>query len=55
MNLQEVCKLLGKSELTLTTSFKRTQENLLKKGIILIKKGRGKKATYDIQHKEEDN
>ena len=30
MTLQEVCKVLGKSETTLISSFKRTQENLKK-------------------------
>lgn len=53
MTLQEVCKILGKSETTLITSFNRTQENLAKKGIILTKEGRGKKAIYNIKYKEE--
>ena len=53
MTLQEVCKILGKSETTLITSFSRTQENLAKKGIILTKEGRGKKATYTIEYKED--
>ena len=54
MTLQEVCKILGKSETTLITSFKRTQENLAKKGIILIKTGQGKNAEYTIRY-EGDN
>ena len=54
MTLKEVCKILGKSEITLITSFKRTQENLRKKGIILIKEGQGKKANYIIKY-EGDN
>lgn len=53
MTLQEVCKKLGKSETTLITSFKRTQENLRKKGIILLKKGQGKKADYTIIYEGE--
>lgn len=53
MTLQEVCKILGKSETTLITSFNRTQQNLAKKGIILTKEGRGKKAIYNIEYKEE--
>lgn len=53
MTLQEVCKILGKSETTLITSFNRTKENLAKKGIILTKEGRGKKAIYNIIYKEE--
>ena len=36
MTLEEVAMRLGKSEITLKTKFKRTQENLKKKGIILI-------------------
>ena len=54
MTLQEVCKILGKSETTLIGSFKRTQENLRKKGIILLKEGQGKKANYTIIYKEND-
>lgn len=54
MTLQEVCKILGKSETTLIGSFKRTQENLKKKGIILLKEGQGKKADYTIIYKEND-
>ena len=54
MTLQEVCRILGKSETTLITSFKRTQENLKKKGIILLKEGQGKKADYTIIY-EGDN
>ena len=53
MNLQEVCKILGKSETTLITSFQRTKTNLEKKGIILIKQGQGKKAEYFIEYKED--
>lgn len=52
MTLQEVCKILGKSETTLIASFKRTQANLKKKGIILLKEGQGKKANYTIIYEE---
>lgn len=55
MTLQEVCKILGKSETTLISSFNRTQNNLAKKGIILIKEGQGKNANYTIKYKEDDN
>ena len=48
MTLTEACLQLGKSETTLISSFKRTQENLRKKGIILLKEGVGKKANYTI-------
>lgn len=53
MTLQEVCKILGRSETTLITSFKRTQENLAKKGIILVKTGVGKKANYEILYEKD--
>lgn len=52
MTLQEVCKILGKSEITLTNAFQRTRLNLKKKGIILLKTGRGTKADYDIIYEE---
>ena len=54
MTLQEVCKILGKSEKTLIYSFKRTQLNLAKKGIILLKSGIGKNADYQIIYREND-
>ena len=55
MTLQEVCKILGRSENTLITSFNRTKANLEKKGIILIKEGKGKNAQYYIEYKEDKN
>lgn len=54
MTLKEICKILGKSEVTLITNFKRTQENLKKKGIMLIKIGTGKNAEYFIKYKEDN-
>ena len=54
MTLQEVCKILGKSEITLITNFKRTQENLNKKGITLIKIVNGKNASYEILYQKEN-
>ena len=54
MTLQEVCKILGKSETTLINAFKRTQINLAKKGIVLIKEGYGKKANYTVIYKKDD-
>lgn len=55
MTLEEVTMRLGKSEVTLRTKFKRTQENLKKKGIILIKTGYGDKADYQIMYEKEIN
>lgn len=53
MTLKELCKVLGKSESTMKHAFPSTCKNLLKKGIIIIKKGYGKKAEYFIKYKEE--
>ena len=53
MTLQEVCKILGKSEITLMSAFNRTQKNLRKKGIILLKNGIGKNADYTIIYEGE--
>ena len=49
MNLQEICKKLNLSETTLITSFQRTKTNLEKRGILLIKKGQGKKAELKMK------
>lgn len=54
MTLKEVAALLGKSEKTIKYSFKRTQENLRKKGIILMKWGYGKNAEYEIEYEAFD-
>ena len=50
MTLKEVAYQLNRSEKTLTHSFKRTQENLLKQGIELTKEGYGKSANYTIRY-----
>ena len=55
MNLKEVCALLGKSEATILNSFPRTQANLKKKGIILMKWGRGKDAEYEVEFEALDS
>ena len=56
MTLEELAQILGKSEITLISSFKRTQENLKKKGILITKIGRGKNADYQILYiKKEKN
>lgn len=54
MTLQEICKILGRSETTLISAFRRTQKNLRKKGIILTKEGEGRRANYTIIY-EGDN
>lgn len=55
MTLKEVCALLGKSEATILNSFPRTQANLKKKGIILMKWGRGKDAEYEVEFEAFDS
>ena len=55
MTLQEVCRRLGNSESTIINSFYRTQKNLKKKGIILLKEGYGKKTNYTIIYEGEEN
>ena len=54
MTLKEVAALLGKSESTIKYSFHRTQENLKKKGIILMKWGYGKDAEYEVEYEALD-
>jgi AraC-like DNA-binding protein len=54
MTLKEVALTLGKSESTLTHNFRRTQETLKKKGILLMKWGKGKDAEYEIEYEALD-
>ena len=51
MTLREVAQQLGKSESTIYKNFKRTQETLKKKGIILTKWGAD---DYEIEYEEQD-
>ena len=50
MTLKEVALLLGYSEQTLKDQFPKTQERLRKRGILLMKWGRGKDAEYEIEY-----
>jgi hypothetical protein len=50
MTLKEVALTLGKSESTILRNFARTQANLRKKGILLMKWGEGKSAEYEIEY-----
>lgn len=54
MTLKEVSERLGLSENTIRLHFPRTKETLLKKGIVLIKEGRGDKAIYKIEYLYQD-
>ena len=51
MTLQEVAQQLGKSESTIYKNFRRTQETLLKKGIVLTRLGPDE---YEIEYEEAD-
>lgn len=51
MTLQEVAQELNRSEKTIYKQFKRTQEALLKKGIILTRWG---PDDYEIEYEEVD-
>jgi AraC-like DNA-binding protein len=52
MTLKEVARQLGKSENTIYKNFNVTQENLAKKGILLMKWGRGKTLEYELEYEE---
>lgn len=54
MTLKEVSLTLGKSESTILRNFSRTQANLRKKGILLMKWGEGKSAEYEIEYEALD-
>ena len=54
MTLKQVALLLGKNESTLKRNFARTQANLKKKGIILMKWGEGKNAEYEVEYEALD-
>ena len=51
MTLQEVAQELNRSEKTIYKQFKRTQESLLKKGIILTRWG---PDDYELEYEEVD-
>ena len=54
MTLREAAALLGLHESTLKKNFYRTQRNLQKKGILLMKWGVGKDAEYEIEYERYD-
>lgn len=54
MTLDELAQTLGREKTTLVQQFSRTQRMLAKKGIILMKWGRGKNAEYEIEYEERD-
>ena len=52
MTLQEAARELNRSEKTIYQQFKRTQESLLKKGIILTRWGPDE---YEIEYEDSDD
>ena len=50
VTLKELCLTIGKSEGTILRNFARTQENLKKKGILIMKWGEGRSADYEIEY-----
>lgn len=52
MTLKEVAEALNRSERTIYKNFKRTQDSLLKKGIILTRWG---PDDYEIEYEETGN
>ena len=52
MTLQEAARELNRSEKTIYQQFKRTQESLLKKGIILTRWG---PDDYEIEYEDSDD
>jgi transcriptional antiterminator len=50
MTLEQVARELSLNESTIKGHFKRTQDTLKKKGILLTKEGRGDKAVYSIDY-----
>ncbi len=52
MTLKEAAQQLRYSETTLYKNFKRVQQTLKKKGIILTRWGKGENAEYEIEYEE---
>lgn len=50
MTRQELAEALNISEVTIMSSFKRTQIAFEKRGIIISKKGRGDSAEYTLEY-----
>lgn len=48
LNFKEVCEFFGNSENTVKQKFKRKQEEYDRKGITVVKTGRGMAAKYEL-------
>lgn len=56
MNLEEFCKKYDYKETTVLNTFPQVQRSVLKKyGVLIEKKGRGKKAEYIEREKPEED
>lgn len=53
MTLDEFCEKFGYNKSTVQNNFKRTVENMLKKGLLLTREGRGSQADYKVTIKED--
>ena len=53
MTRQELCEQYNIAESSIKTSFKQVQKRFDKKGLILVKQGRGDKADYIVMSKED--
>lgn len=54
LTIEELAKELGRSENSILKNYKRTKENLAKKGIFISRSGTGKNAKYKIEYNYED-
>lgn len=50
MKLDEFCEEIGRSPNTVLKNWKRTQESLEKKGILVKRAGTGKSAQYFVEY-----
>ena len=56
MNLEEFCKKYYYSEITVLNAFPQVQRSVLKKyGVLIEKRGRGRKAEYIEREKPEED
>lgn len=53
-DLEDAAQIIGMAPKTLYRNFKRTQQNLKKKGILIMKWGEKKHQKYQIEYLERD-
>lgn len=54
MTLSELAKELNRSEKTIYNNWYRTVETFRKKGIIIMRWGRGDEIEYEVEYEERD-